>query len=169
MTSVETELRRIERDALATARARLAAAEDLLDIMNDELAEHLATWDRFCDWVDELTGRPEGEHPMTGPAAVLTRSAAAGPTAHSHRPDNPKGPPTMPFRDADGREWASTAEGRDLEIHVASFNLQKNVARITSDPTVQRDYREACDESELGEDVAKALRIENYGRPLDRR
>ncbi|MEV6036078.1 hypothetical protein AB0L65_33325 [Nonomuraea sp. NPDC052116] len=56
MTDVETELLNIERDTLATARATLAAAEDVLAVMNAELTEHLATWNRFCDWVDELAG-----------------------------------------------------------------------------------------------------------------
>ena len=65
--------------------------------------------------------------------------------------------------------WANTTEGRGLEMHVASHSLTKLTAKLTRDSANQRDHREACDESELGERVAKALRIENYGRPADRR
>lgn len=73
-------------------------------------------------------------------------------------------------RDRKGEpEWAKTPEGRDLEMHVASFNLQKNYAKISRDPADQRDNRHACDSDELGERVADHLRVENYGRPLDRR
>jgi hypothetical protein len=75
----------------------------------------------------------------------------------------------MPFRDKDGHEWASTAEGRALEVHVASYSLQKKMAKLSGNSDDQREYREGCDEAELGERAAKALRIENYGRPADRR
>ncbi|MFI7644290.1 hypothetical protein [Nonomuraea sp. NPDC049400] len=75
----------------------------------------------------------------------------------------------MPFRDADGREWASTAQGRDLEMHVASYSLQKKMAKLTRDPADQREYRHACDSDELGERAADHLRAENYSRPADRR
>jgi len=75
----------------------------------------------------------------------------------------------MPFRDKDGHEWASTAEGRGLEMHVASYSLTKKMAKLSGDPENQREYREGCDEAELGERVARELRIENYGRPADRR
>lgn len=67
----------------------------------------------------------------------------------------------------DPRE-ARTSEGHGLDMHVASYNLQKNVARLTNDPTVQRDHREGCDEAELGGRVAQHLRVENYPK-LDRR
>lgn len=59
MTSVETSLLRIEQDALATERARLAAAEDVFAIFNAELDEHLATWNHFSTWVDELGAQKE--------------------------------------------------------------------------------------------------------------
>lgn len=56
-----------------------------------------------------------------------------------------------------------------MEMHVASYSLTKLTAKMTRDPGNQRDHREACDESELGGRAAKALRIENHNRPLDRR
>ncbi|GAA3172310.1 hypothetical protein [Nonomuraea salmonea] len=62
----------------------------------------------------------------------------------------------------------STSEGVALDQHVAAHNLTKNVAKIARDPATQRDYREACDETELGSRVAKALRMESYPK-LDRR
>jgi hypothetical protein len=39
----------------------------------------------------------------------------------------------------------------------------------TRDPESQREYREGCDEAELGGRVARHLRRENISRPLDRR
>lgn len=47
MTGIEAALRDIEQDALATWRARLAAAEDLLDLVNAELAELQAAVDHL--------------------------------------------------------------------------------------------------------------------------
>lgn len=38
MTSIESALRQIEQDALAAERARLTAAEDLLALIDEELA-----------------------------------------------------------------------------------------------------------------------------------
>jgi hypothetical protein len=64
--------------------------------------------------------------------------------------------------------WAKTSAGRQMEIHVASGSLQKRYAKLSRDPEAQREYREGCDEAELGGRVAKHLRVENYPR-LDRR
>lgn len=63
---------------------------------------------------------------------------------------------------------ARTPEGRDLQAHTASYNLQKNMARLARDAATQRDYREGADEAELGARVAGHLRMENYPR-TDRR
>jgi hypothetical protein len=48
MTGVEATLLHIERDALATQRARLTAAEDLLALIDTELADMQAGVDRLA-------------------------------------------------------------------------------------------------------------------------